>query len=58
MSDLNNLISLVQDGENTKAKAMFNTIMRDKLVDALDAKKIEVASTIFSKQSEADAEEV
>jgi len=56
MSDLNNFINLVKGGENTKAKAAFNTIMQDKLADALEAKKVEVASTMFSQQS--DAEEV
>jgi len=40
--------------DNVKASDNFNSIMADKLKDALDAKKIDLASTMTDRASEAE----
>lgn len=56
MSNIENLINLVRDGENVKAGEAFNSIMGSKMSDALDSKKIEVAQGIFGTTSEVTPE--
>lgn len=46
-----NLIDNVKSGNNVEASKQFNSIMADKLSAALDAKKIEVASSIQDRQA-------
>jgi hypothetical protein len=45
------LIDNVKGGDNVQAAKDFNSIMADKLTAAMDAKKIEVASTLQDRQS-------
>tara|TARA_R100000541_G_scaffold30787_2_gene39705 strand:+ start:1745 stop:1909 length:165 start_codon:yes stop_codon:yes gene_type:complete len=40
------LIDNIQQGDNVNAKSAFDTVMSQKLSAALDAKKIEIASTL------------
>ena len=46
-----NLIDNVKGGDNVQAAKEFNSLMADKLTAAMDAKKIEVASTLQDRQS-------
>ena len=55
MSDIEDLIHHVKNGDNVSSEYIFNNIMSDKLSAALDSKKVEVASSIFST-SEPEAE--
>ncbi len=50
------LIDNVKSGDNVQAGKDFNTIMADKLSAALDAKKIEVASTLQDRQASKEEE--
>ena len=43
---IENLIDNLKNSDNVSANNSFNCIMEDKLTAALDAKKIEVASTL------------
>jgi hypothetical protein len=42
----NELIKNLNDGDNVNANKQFNTIMADKMTAAMDAKKIEIASSM------------
>tara|TARA_B100000131_G_scaffold226689_1_gene218312 strand:+ start:10190 stop:10378 length:189 start_codon:yes stop_codon:yes gene_type:complete len=46
------LIDQIKDGDNVKAGKTFDNIMKSKLNDALDAKKIEIASTLGRSEEE------
>ena len=48
---MTDLIDNVKGGDNVQAAKDFNSIMADKLTAAMDAKKIEVASTLQDRQS-------
>ena len=51
--DVIELIDNVKNGNNVAAKKGFDTLMSQKLTAALDAKKIEIASTLGQpKQTE------
>tara|TARA_B100000459_G_C8598532_1_gene210967 strand:+ start:8311 stop:8493 length:183 start_codon:yes stop_codon:yes gene_type:complete len=54
--NVNELIQNLNDGDNVKANKQFKTVMADKLSAALDAKKIEVASSMVQR-NEAELEE-
>ena len=55
---IENLISDLKNGDNVAAGKQFNSIMADKLSAALDAKKIEVASTLQNRaKTETNEEE-
>jgi hypothetical protein len=41
----------VKDGDNINAGKAFNTVMADKLQTALDAKKIEIASSMIQRKT-------
>jgi hypothetical protein len=43
------LINALKDGDNIAAAAEFNNVMSQKLTDALDAKRIEVGSTLIKR---------
>ena len=51
------LINKLRDGDTLGAEKAFNSAMANKVTDALDAKKIEVASTLFSDSVEAEVVE-
>jgi hypothetical protein len=52
MTDVNELIANLNDGNNVAASKQFNTIMADKMTAALDAKKIEIASGMVQRKAE------
>ena len=47
---INKMIDDIIDGNNTDAKDSFEAAISNKLTDALDAKKIELAQSIYSKE--------
>lgn len=47
---INKMIDDIIDGNNTDAKDSFESALSAKLTDALDAKKIEIAQSIYSKE--------
>lgn len=47
---INQMIDDIIDGNNTDAKDSFEAAISNKLTDALDAKKIELAQSIYSKE--------
>ena len=49
---INKMIDDIIDGNNTDAKDSFEAAISNKLTDALDAKKIELAQSIYSKEVE------
>ena len=46
------MIDDIIDGNNTDAKDGFESAISNKLTDALDARKIELAQSIYSKEVE------
>ena len=52
MTDVNELISDLNNGDTVKANKQFNTIMADKMTTALDARKIEIASGMVQRKAE------
>ena len=59
MSDysIRDLIDFSISNEPTKAKEAFNTIMLDKLRDAVEDKKIDVASKFFNSDEDQEVKE-
>lgn len=53
---IENLINDVKNGDNVAAGKQFNSVMADKLTAALDAKKIELASTLQDRQASKEEE--
>jgi len=49
---IKDIINRLRDGDNVNAEKAFNTAMADKMTDALDAKKVEIASTMVQKKVE------
>ena len=49
---INKMIDDIIDGNNTDAKDSFESAISNKLTDALDARKIELAQSIYSKEVE------
>ena len=45
------------DGNNTDAKDGFESALSSKLTDALDAKKIEIAQSLYNQEVEVEEEE-
>lgn len=48
---IENIINDVKKGDNVNAGKNFNSVMADKLTAALDAKKIEIASSMGNKEA-------
>jgi len=48
---IENVINDLKNNDNVNAGKSFNTVMADKLSAALDAKKIEIASSMGSKET-------
>jgi len=55
--NVDDLILNIKDGNNVKASKQFNTVMADKMTAALDAKKIEIASSMIQRKAEEQQEE-
>ena len=53
---IENLINDVKNGDNVAAGRQFNSVMADKLTAALDAKKIEIASSLQDRQASKEEE--
>jgi len=49
---INKMIDDIIDGSNTDAKDGFESALSNKLTDALDARKIELAQAIYSKEED------
>jgi hypothetical protein len=56
MTTINDLIDNVGKGDNVAAGKVFDTVIAQKLQAALDAKKIDIASSIGKKESSEDEE--
>ena len=48
--EVTDIIIQVNDGDNVNANKSFDTVMGTKLKDALDAKKIELASRMIDRK--------
>lgn len=49
---INKMIDDIIDGNNTDAKDGFESALSNKLTDALNARKIELAQSIYTKEVE------
>lgn len=56
MTDVNDLISAIANGDMVRANDTFNGVMSSKLNDALDDTKIQIAQSMMGIQSEEDQE--
>lgn len=56
LSPTENLIGALEVGNFTSAEELFNTLMQDKVQDALDAEKVSVAGQIFNGVEAEDLE--
>ena len=54
---IKDIIDRLKDGDNVNAEKAFNTAMAGKMNDALDAKKVELASSMVQRKVE-EPEEV
>ena len=48
--EVTDIIKQVNNGDNVNANKSFDTVMSTKLKDALDAKKIELASSMIDRK--------
>tara|TARA_R100000734_G_C3219752_1_gene31716 strand:+ start:20 stop:214 length:195 start_codon:yes stop_codon:yes gene_type:complete len=55
---IENMIKNIGDGENVAAGKDFESVIAQKMSAALDAKKIEIASTMGKKLPEAEEQEI
>jgi len=53
----NELIKNLNDGDNVNATKQFNTIMADKMTAAMDARKIEIASSMNQRETDSNTNE-
>jgi hypothetical protein len=53
---IENLINDVKSGDNIAAGKQFNSVMADKLSAVLDARKIEIASSLQDRQASKEEE--
>jgi len=49
---INKMIDDIIDGNNTDAKGGFDSALSNKLTDALDARKIELAQSLYNQEEE------
>lgn len=54
---IDSLIDDILDGNNSEAQEKFDSAIASKVVDVLDARKKEVAQTIYSSQEDGSTEE-
>lgn len=57
MSNVSDLIASIQTGDEEVTQNIFNQVMTSKVGDALDAKRIEVASSIYNNTTIGDYED-
>jgi len=53
----NELIKNLNNGDNVNATKQFNTIMADKMTAAMDARKIEIASSMNQRETDSNTNE-
>lgn len=58
MTDIADLIDAVAGDKKADAEDMFNSIIGDKLQGALDAKRVEVATTFYGREIEDENEDI
>jgi len=51
---INKMIDDIIDGNNTDAKNGFESALSTKLTDAIDARKIEIAQSLYNQEVEED----
>ena len=51
------MIDDIIDGNNTDAKDGFESALSSKLTDALDARKVEIAQSLYNQEVEVEEEE-
>ena len=54
---IDSLIDDIIDGNNAEAQEKFDSAIASKVVDTLDARKRELAQTIYSRQEDGSTEE-
>lgn len=47
---IENMLHAIESGSNVEAQSIFNDVMNDKLSNALDAKRAEIADTVYNGQ--------
>ena len=57
-SVIHHMVDSIINNQQTDAMEKFNEIMATKITDALDAKKMEIASNIGRKQGQEEHEEI
>ena len=57
-SVIHHMVDSIINNQQTDAMEKFNEIMATKITDALDAKKIELASNIGKEQGQEEHEEI
>lgn len=55
---IKDIITRLKDGDNVNAKKSFDSAMADKMQDSLDAKKVELASTMVQRKAGIEPETV
>jgi len=55
---ISNMIDDILAGNNTEAKEVFDSIVSNKMTDALDVRKTELAQAIYSNEKVEDEDEV
>jgi hypothetical protein len=55
---ISNMIDDILAGNNTEAKEVFDNIVSNKMTDALDVRKTELAQAIYSNEKVEDEDEV
>jgi hypothetical protein len=50
MSDIKSMVDAVSSGDMASANNIFNGIMADKVSQALDAKRVEVAQNLYNEE--------
>jgi len=54
---INKMIDDIIDGNNTDAKNGFESALSTKLTDAIDARKIEIAQSLYNQEVEVEKDE-
>jgi hypothetical protein len=54
---INKMIDDIIDGNNTDAKDGFESALSTKLTDAIDARKIEIAQSLYNQEVEVEEDE-
>lgn len=57
MSETMDLIDAIASGDYATAKTQFDTQISDRMRDAIDSARIEVASKMYNTESEDDSDE-